>query len=344
MLLHLSTWAEIEAYLERSKTIVIPIGSNEQHGPTGLLGTDWLCPEIIAHEAQKGADMLVGADLQRRHGPASPGLSRHDLAAALDLHRRDRRLGALAGGCTASSGSISSTATAATSPPSRRRSPSSTPRPASPRRPARLRPEAAQLVGPERASCKLAYSQFPSGHGSHATPSEIAVTQWAYPDAIKAANYAPQIAALRPDPRGAGLPRPPSRRPHGLRPRPGDAGKGRRTGRAGGEGPDRRGRGVRGGGAAGLTAAAGAEARSRNRGGETMKFELLAAAVLASALAGPSLAQGAHGVAVRRPPPPTPRRPRPPPPDVTSPATIRTCRSANGRSRSARGWAAAGPA
>src|ERR1700744_2293491 len=60
MLLHLSTWAETEAFLKRSKTIVIPIGSNEQHGPTGLLGTDWLCPEIIGHEAQKKADMLVG--------------------------------------------------------------------------------------------------------------------------------------------------------------------------------------------------------------------------------------------------------------------------------------------
>jgi len=60
MLLHLSTWAEVEAYLERSKTVVVPIGSNEQHGPTGLLGTDWLCPEIIAHEAHKGgADILV---------------------------------------------------------------------------------------------------------------------------------------------------------------------------------------------------------------------------------------------------------------------------------------------
>ncbi|WP_044563222.1 creatininase family protein, partial [Azospirillum sp. B4] len=54
MLLHLSTWSEVERFLERSKTVVIPIGSNEQHGPTGLLGTDWLCPEIIAHEAHKG--------------------------------------------------------------------------------------------------------------------------------------------------------------------------------------------------------------------------------------------------------------------------------------------------
>src|SRR3954468_24402645 len=59
MLLHLSTWAEIETFLGRSRTVVVPIGSNEQHGPTGLLGTDWLCPEIIAHEAQKTGDILV---------------------------------------------------------------------------------------------------------------------------------------------------------------------------------------------------------------------------------------------------------------------------------------------
>jgi creatinine amidohydrolase/Fe(II)-dependent formamide hydrolase-like protein len=50
------------------------------------------------------------------------------------------------------------------------------------------------LAGVER----LANSQFPTGHGSHATPSEIAVTQAAYPHAIKTANLAPRIAPTGP--------------------------------------------------------------------------------------------------------------------------------------------------
>ena len=76
MLLHLSTWPEIETFLTRSKTVVIPIGSNEQHGPTGLLGTDWLCPEIIANEAQKTGDILVGPTF-------NIGMAQHHLAFAV---------------------------------------------------------------------------------------------------------------------------------------------------------------------------------------------------------------------------------------------------------------------
>ncbi|HYE43998.1 MAG TPA: creatininase family protein, partial [Caulobacteraceae bacterium] len=73
MLLALSTWTEVENWLGRSKTVVIPIGSNEQHGPTGLLGTDWLCPEIIAHEAEKAGELLVAPTF-------NIGMAQHHLA------------------------------------------------------------------------------------------------------------------------------------------------------------------------------------------------------------------------------------------------------------------------
>ncbi len=48
MLLHLSTWPEVETYLSHSTGMIIPIGSTEQHGPTGLIGTDAICAEAIA--------------------------------------------------------------------------------------------------------------------------------------------------------------------------------------------------------------------------------------------------------------------------------------------------------
>lgn len=60
MRLHTSTWPEIETYLETSKGIVIPIGSTEQHGPTGLVGCDAICAEEIAWEGGRRGGFLVG--------------------------------------------------------------------------------------------------------------------------------------------------------------------------------------------------------------------------------------------------------------------------------------------
>ncbi|MEB3174715.1 MAG: creatininase family protein, partial [Cyanobacteriota bacterium] len=42
MRLQLAAWPEVETYLQTSQGIIIPIGSTEQHGPTGLIGTDAL--------------------------------------------------------------------------------------------------------------------------------------------------------------------------------------------------------------------------------------------------------------------------------------------------------------
>ena len=43
MLLERCTWQEVEDYLEGSKGILLPVGSTEQHGPNGLIGTDAIC-------------------------------------------------------------------------------------------------------------------------------------------------------------------------------------------------------------------------------------------------------------------------------------------------------------
>jgi creatinine amidohydrolase len=55
-----STWEDVEAYLEHSKGVIIPLGSIEQHGPTGLIGTDVICPQAIASGIAEAAGTLVG--------------------------------------------------------------------------------------------------------------------------------------------------------------------------------------------------------------------------------------------------------------------------------------------
>lgn len=72
MKLQHATWPEVEAYLKDSQGIVIPIGSTEQHGPTGLIGTDAICPETIA-EGLSDQGILVGPTL-------SIGMAQHHLA------------------------------------------------------------------------------------------------------------------------------------------------------------------------------------------------------------------------------------------------------------------------
>jgi creatinine amidohydrolase len=181
MLLHLSTWQEIDDYLKRSKTVVIPIGSNEQHGPTGLLGTDWLCPEIIAHEAQKTADILIAPTF-------NIGMAQHHLGFAGTIALRPSTFMACIGDWCRSLGLAGFEKIYFSE----------------------LYAEATYAQRNRGFACKqknwwelkgvfgLAQRQFPTGHGSHATPSEIAVTQWGYPGSIKSANYAPQIAPTGP--------------------------------------------------------------------------------------------------------------------------------------------------
>jgi creatinine amidohydrolase len=60
MLLQHQTWQEVESYLTRSTGIIMPIGSTEQHGPNGLIGTDAICAERIAEAVGTAAEAMVG--------------------------------------------------------------------------------------------------------------------------------------------------------------------------------------------------------------------------------------------------------------------------------------------
>jgi creatinine amidohydrolase len=60
MLLQHQTWQEVERYLDHSTSIILPIGSTEQHGPNGLIGTDAICAEVIARGVGEAAGALVG--------------------------------------------------------------------------------------------------------------------------------------------------------------------------------------------------------------------------------------------------------------------------------------------
>ena len=196
MLLHLSTWQEIEAYLERSRTVVIPIGSNEQHGPTGLLGTDWLCPEIIAHEAQKGSDLLVGPTFNigmAQHHLAFPGTisfrpstfmaAISDWVSSLTRHGFERIY--FLNGHGGNVSTIEATFAEIYAEWSFLEE----------RAPFALKLTNWWDLPGVHALCS---SIFPTGHGMHATPSEIAVTQAAWPDCIKTADYSPKIAPVGP--------------------------------------------------------------------------------------------------------------------------------------------------
>lgn len=197
MLIHFSSWPEIEARLASgaplSKTVIIPIGSNEQHGPTGLLGTDWMCPEIIAHAAEKAdADLIVAPTFNigmAQHHLAFPGTislrpstfmaAITDWVSSLSRHGFERIY--FLNGHGGNVATIEATFSEIYAEWSYVEEPS---------------PFVLKLRNwwDLPGVTPLCNDLFPTGHGSHATPSEIAVTQAAWPDRIKTADYAPKIA------------------------------------------------------------------------------------------------------------------------------------------------------
>jgi len=160
------------------------------------LGTDWLCPEIIAHEAQTAADILIAPTFNigmAQHHLGFPGTislrpstfiaAISDWVHSLAVHGFEKILFLNGhGGNIASIEAAFSEIYVQASFAKRR-------------------------AGFAMKLCnwwdlagvgELAREQFPSGHGVHATPSEIAITQWALPETIKTVGYTPQIAPSGP--------------------------------------------------------------------------------------------------------------------------------------------------
>ncbi len=53
------SWPEVEKHLSENGGIMVPIGSTEQHGPMGMIGTDAICAEAVALKAAEICGAVV---------------------------------------------------------------------------------------------------------------------------------------------------------------------------------------------------------------------------------------------------------------------------------------------
>ncbi len=193
MLLQHCTWQEVDAYLERSKGIVVPIGSTEQHGPIGLIGTDALCPEVIARRMGEAEDVLIAPTIavgMAEHHMAFSGtityrpstlisvicdyvvsLARHGFERTLFFNGHGGNIATINAAFFEAYGSLGERA-GANAPGMRCR-----------------------LVNwwANKEVQAISKELFAGAEGSHATPSEVSVTQFAFPASIKHAALDPKL-------------------------------------------------------------------------------------------------------------------------------------------------------
>jgi creatinine amidohydrolase len=194
MQLALSTWQEVEEYLRRSNGIVVPIGSVEQHGPNGLIGTDHLCAEVVARGLGDAIGCAVAPTLaygmsQHHLGfagsvtlrPATLMLVVRDVVQSLALHgfRRFFFINGHGGNIatvTAAFDEIFAAASLGQGPAVRCR-----------------------MVFWSGARCKAISDElYPGVEGRHATASEVSLAQHYQPAHIKHAQMSPKVAPNAP--------------------------------------------------------------------------------------------------------------------------------------------------
>jgi len=194
MLLHLQTWPDVEAYLKTSVGIIIPIGSTEQHGPNGLVGTDAICAEAVARGVGEAAGALVAPTI-------AVGMAQHHLGFAGSMTLRPSTLIAVVrdnivslarhgfrrfyfinghGGNIATVNAAFSEVYAETSLAGSDNNPGIK---------CKLRNwwEAARVK-------EIVRELYGASEGGHATPSEVSLTWHIYPDAARPMQLDPPIA------------------------------------------------------------------------------------------------------------------------------------------------------
>lgn len=195
MKLQLCSWPEVETYLKEKQGIIVPIGSTEQHGPNGLVGTDALCPQVIAEAAGEREGIMVAPTL-------SIGMAQHHLCFPGSITLRPRTLAAVVYDVVQSlvrhgfshiyflnghGGNINTVQTAF----------------------AEYYADYSLHPGPDCEAPghlrlgnwfagarvrRLSEELFGDREGSHATCSEVSLTYYAYPEAIKQVTMTPEIA------------------------------------------------------------------------------------------------------------------------------------------------------
>jgi creatinine amidohydrolase len=195
MLLHLSTWPKVEAYLRHSTGIILPIGSTEQHGPTGLIGTDAITAEAIARGVGEVVSAMVAPTINvgmALHHLAFPGTMSLRPSTMIQVVQDYITTLARAGFTkfffiNGHGGNIATLKAAFAETYAHL---------------ADLNLPHAHLVRCQVGNwfmCssvyKLAKELYGDREGSHATPSEVAVTQYLYPEAIEQVPLSPEVGS-----------------------------------------------------------------------------------------------------------------------------------------------------
>lgn len=199
MRLQLATWPEVEDYLKTSTGIIVPIGSTEQHGPTGLIGTDALTAEAIGTRLGEATGAYVAPTI-------AVGMAQHHLGFTGSMTLRPTTLIAVVKDMVESlmvhgferfffvngHGGNIATVTAAFS---------------------EIYAVSSMAGATNRASVKctlhnwwkmpgvteLAAELYGDAEGSHATASEVAVTYALFPEDAARIRNAPMEPGLAPD-------------------------------------------------------------------------------------------------------------------------------------------------